>query len=51
MWPWLLMPMVALALYVTLHSVRESAPQNSPAQNSAAQSTPASDAADSSSEP
>ena len=25
-WPWLLMPLVALTLYLTLHSVRESAP-------------------------
>jgi hypothetical protein len=26
MWPWLLMPLAALTLYFTLHSVRESAP-------------------------
>jgi hypothetical protein len=24
MWPWLLMPLVALTLYVALHSVRQS---------------------------
>jgi len=28
MWPWLLMPLVALALYFALHSVRESAPRD-----------------------
>jgi hypothetical protein len=26
-WPWLLMPLAALALYLALHSVRMSAPQ------------------------
>ncbi len=39
MWPWLLMPLAALTLYFTLHSVRESAPKDSadgPAQVSAA---------------
>ena len=25
MWPWLLMPLAALTLYIALHSVRESA--------------------------
>jgi hypothetical protein len=35
MWPWLLMPLAALTLYFTLHSVRESAPRaGSPSQTS-----------------
>jgi hypothetical protein len=34
MWPWLLMPLAALALYFALHSVRENAPQvGSPTQS------------------
>lgn len=33
MWPWLLMPLAALALYFALHSVRENAPRaGSPSQ-------------------
>jgi hypothetical protein len=27
MWPWLLMPLAALTLFLALHSIRESAPQ------------------------
>jgi hypothetical protein len=48
MWPWLLMPLAALTLYLALHSVRESAPQNHP--DSPSQAAPA-EVTDSGSEP
>ena len=30
MWPWLLMPIAALTLYILLYSVRQTAPPNPP---------------------
>ena len=36
MWPWLLMPLAALTLFLALHSIRESAPKDAadgPAQS------------------
>lgn len=40
MWPWLLMPLAALTLYIALHSVRESGARQSAAE-AASQGAPA----------